>query len=96
MKKLKRNITIVTVLVFVCAAIYLNWSYNNRWGKADTDRVEAEDAAMEKADAAYEASSIRGFRLLCRGKAQQAGVERRGNGAFKERRSVGERIAGDH
>lgn len=60
MKKLKRNITIVTVLVFVCAAIYLNWSYNNRWGKADTDRVEAEDAAMEKADAAYEASSIKG------------------------------------
>lgn len=60
MKKLKRNITIVTVLVFVCAAIYLNWSYNNKWGKANEDMVEAEDAAMQKADEAYEASSIKG------------------------------------
>ena len=28
MKKAKRNILIATVLVFVCAAVYLNWSYN--------------------------------------------------------------------
>lgn len=53
MKKTKRNIMIVTVLLFVCAAIYLNWSYNNSWGKADTAMVEAEDAAMEAAEAAY-------------------------------------------
>lgn len=33
MKKAKRNIIIATVLVLVCAAVYLNWSYN----RADTD-----------------------------------------------------------
>lgn len=59
MKKLKRNLTIVTVLVFVCAAIYLNWSYNNRWGKADAAMVEAEDAAMQAAEEAYEASNMK-------------------------------------
>lgn len=59
MKKLKRNITVLTVLVFVCAAIYLNWSYNNRWGKADSDMVEAEDAAMLAAEEAYEAANIK-------------------------------------
>lgn len=53
MKKTKRNIMVVTVLLFVCAAIYLNWSYNNSWGKADTAMVEAEDAAMEAAEEAY-------------------------------------------
>ena len=35
---------IVTVLLFVCAAVYLNWSYNNRWGAADSDMAAAEDA----------------------------------------------------
>lgn len=53
MKKTKRNIMVVTVLLFVCAAIYLNWSYNNSWGKADEAMVKAEDAAMEAAQAAY-------------------------------------------
>ncbi len=53
MKKTKRNIMVVTVLLFVCAAIYLNWSYNNSWGKADSAMVAAEDAAMEAAEAAY-------------------------------------------
>ena len=56
MKKLKRNITIVTVALFVCAAVYLNWSYNNSWGKADAAMVEAEDAAMLKAEEVYAAS----------------------------------------
>lgn len=60
MKKLKRNITILTILVFVCAAIYLNWSYNNRWGKADSAMVEAEDAAMQAAEEAYEAANLKG------------------------------------
>lgn len=53
MKKTKRNIMVVTVLLFVCAAIYLNWSYNNSWGKADSAMVEAEDAAMNAAEDAY-------------------------------------------
>ena len=37
------------VLVFVGAAVYLNWSYNSRWGAADTAMAAAEDAAMEAA-----------------------------------------------
>ena len=41
MKKAKRNIIIVTVMLFVCAAVYLNWSYNNSWGRADEAMVEA-------------------------------------------------------
>lgn len=57
MKNIKRNATIVTVLLFVCAAVYLNWSNNNKWGAAETARVEAEDAAMLAAQEAYEASS---------------------------------------
>lgn len=51
MKKAKRNIIIVTVLFFVCAAVYLNWSYNHSWGRADEAMVEAEDAAMAAAKA---------------------------------------------
>ena len=50
-KKAKRNIIIVTVLFFVCAAVYLNWSYNHSWGRADEAMVEAEDAAMAAAKA---------------------------------------------
>ena len=53
-KNLKRNIVMCAVLLFVCASVYLNWSYNNRWGKADEAMVEAEDEAMETADALYE------------------------------------------
>ena len=60
MKHLKRNITIVTVLVFVCAAVYLNWSYNSSWGKADAAMVKAEDAAMLKAEEAYAAKNGKG------------------------------------
>lgn len=55
MNKVKRSITIVSVLLLVCAAVYLNWSYNNSWGKADSAMVKAEDAAMEEANKAYEA-----------------------------------------
>lgn len=46
---LKRNIVIVTVLLLVCAAVYLNWSYNNSWGEADSAMVKAEDEAMAAA-----------------------------------------------
>ena len=53
MKNLKRNLSIVTVLLLVCAAVYLNWSFNNRWGEADSAMVKAEDAAMQAADEAY-------------------------------------------
>ena len=56
MNKVKRNVITVTVLLFVCAAVYLNWSYNNRWGTADQAMVEAEDAAMEQAEQEYQES----------------------------------------
>ncbi len=42
MKKAKRNIIIATVLVFVCAAVYLNWSYN-RADETDTALTGEED-----------------------------------------------------
>ena len=45
----KRNLTLMAVLVFVCAAVALNWSYNRRWGTPDSQMVLAEDAAMMKA-----------------------------------------------
>ena len=52
-KNLKRNIVMVTVLMFVCAAVYLNWSYNSRSGKADSAMVQAEDEYMEAANNNY-------------------------------------------
>ncbi|MGE4353502.1 MAG: SpoIIIAH-like family protein [Oscillospiraceae bacterium] len=56
MRKLKRNLVVVTVLFFVCAAVYLNWSYNNRWGEANDAMVKAEDEAMAQADEQYQDS----------------------------------------
>ena len=41
MKHLKRNVTIAAILLLVCAAVYLNWSYNNKWGTADPAMVMA-------------------------------------------------------
>ena len=49
MNRVKRNIVSLTVLLFVCAAVYLNWSYNNRWGQSNQAMVEAEDEAMAQA-----------------------------------------------
>ena len=56
-RNLKRNIVIAAVLVFVGAAVYLNWSYNSRWGTADAAMAAAEDAAMAAADEEYLAAS---------------------------------------
>ena len=48
MKKFKRNIIVFSVLVFVCAAVYLNWSYNqnedNAAAAGQTDTTGAADA----------------------------------------------------
>lgn len=55
----KRNVTIAAVLLLVCAAVYLNWSYNNKWGTADPAMVKAEDAAMKAANEAYEAANTK-------------------------------------
>ena len=54
MKKTKRNIAIIVVLLFVCAAIYFNWSYNTQWGKADAEMAAAEDAASLSSDLSAE------------------------------------------
>ena len=51
MKNRKRNLTMTAVLLFVCAAVALNWSYNKRWGEPDAEMVLAEDSAMTKANA---------------------------------------------
>jgi stage III sporulation protein AH len=53
MKNRKRNITMIAVLLFVCAAVTLNWSYNQRWGKPDAEMVQAMDEARSSADAEY-------------------------------------------
>ena len=53
MKNKKRSITMMAVLMFVCAAVALNWSYNNRWGSPDAEMVSAEDMALSEANAAY-------------------------------------------
>lgn len=49
MRKVRKNIVTLTVLLFVCAAVYLNWSYNNRWGQSNQAMVDAEDEAMAQA-----------------------------------------------
>ena len=59
-RNLKRNIVIAAVLVFVGAAVYLNWSYNSRWGAADAAMSSAEDAAMAAAEDEYLAASAAG------------------------------------
>lgn len=58
MKNRKRNITMLAVLVFVGAAVALNWSYNSRWGSPDAEMVSAEDEAMLNASA--EATELTG------------------------------------
>ncbi len=53
MKNKKRNITMIAVLLFVSAAVALNWSYNNRWGNPDSEMVSAEDEAMMEANSEF-------------------------------------------
>ncbi len=40
-KNRKRNLTMLAVMMFVCAAVALNYSYNSRWGKPDAEMVYA-------------------------------------------------------
>ena len=56
-KNRKRNITMVAVLLFVCAAVALNWSYNKRWGSPDAEMVLAEDEGIRKANTAFDKST---------------------------------------
>ena len=61
MKNRKRNIALLSVLMCVAAAVLLNWSYNNRWGKADRVMAAAEDELMAEANAATSASINSGY-----------------------------------
>ena len=58
MKNRKRNLTVLAVMMFVCAAVALNWSYNSRWGKPDAEMVYAEDEAMAAAQMDFEKTLI--------------------------------------
>ena len=51
MKNRKRNIALLAVVMCVCAAVLLNWSYNNRWGRADSKMAAVEDAEIAEANA---------------------------------------------
>ena len=53
MKNRKRNVTMIAVLIFVCAAVALNWSYNKRWGSADREMTLAIDEGITKATADF-------------------------------------------
>ena len=56
MKNRKRNIALFSVLMCVAAAVLLNWSYNNRWGKPDRIMVAMEDEQIAEANAIKDAS----------------------------------------
>ncbi len=51
MRNRKRNIAMLAVVMCVAAAVLLNWSYNNRWGKADSEMVAAVDSEIAEANA---------------------------------------------
>ena len=61
MKNRKRNIALLSVLMCVTAAVLLNWSYNNRWGRADRAMSTAEDTQMAEANATNAASINSGY-----------------------------------
>ncbi|MDR0857719.1 MAG: SpoIIIAH-like family protein [Oscillospiraceae bacterium] len=50
MKLLKRNAIVLTVIVFVCAAVYLNWRYN---GPAPASSVPDAESTASPGAAAY-------------------------------------------
>ena len=49
MKLFKRNMVVLTVLMFVCVAVYLNWSYSRGDKNSDTVIYESEQTAQEMA-----------------------------------------------
>lgn len=50
MKTIKRNAVIVTVMLFICAAVYLNWSYNNKVEEAGKVGGDSQQALGDKSD----------------------------------------------
>ena len=61
MKNRKRNIALLAVLMCVCAAVLLNWSYNNRWGRADRVMTAAEDEQLAEANATKDGAQNSGY-----------------------------------
>lgn len=59
MKIFRRNAIIITVILFVCVAVYLNWSYNQREGELAADAEDASAAGLfySTADESTPASS---------------------------------------
>ncbi|MBQ8831747.1 MAG: SpoIIIAH-like family protein [Oscillospiraceae bacterium] len=63
MKKFKRNIIVLSVLAFVCAAVYLNWSYNQKEADAlaageNENAEEVSGEVSENAEATAAADDI--------------------------------------
>jgi len=56
MNKTKKYVTIAAVLLCVCAAVYLNWSYNNNNGKGESPGTEVAKTNPDK-DASSSAAS---------------------------------------
>ena len=61
MKNRKRNIALFSVLMCVAAAVLLNWSYNNRWGKPDRVMVAMEDEELAEANATKDKAVNSGY-----------------------------------
>ncbi len=68
MKIWKRNAVIATVLLFVCAGIYLNWSYNRVDGTADLTETLDSDLLLgestlvsSETDSALQAAAMEGL-----------------------------------
>ena len=55
---LKRNILIAAVLLLVCAAAFLNWSYNQRWGDGNSAMADAEDEMTTAVNAASASQDV--------------------------------------
>ena len=61
MKNRRRNIALFSVLMCVAAAVLLNWSYNNRWGKPDRVMVAVEDEELTEANATKDKAVNSGY-----------------------------------
>ena len=48
MKSIKKNAVILTVMLFICAAVYLNWSYNRQVEEASEVGEKGGVSAMEE------------------------------------------------
>ena len=52
MKILRRNAIIITVILFVCAAVYLNWAYNRQEAQLDAPAASRAESVSSLADTA--------------------------------------------